>query len=162
MPAASSAHAEGRVFIDVPFTIGGTTREDGHVAWGVRPELMIARRFPGIGVGPYLNGQRSTGDQLLATGATATYFTRGSWNVSPSAGVYHRWADRGPETGVEASLFVGTRAYEDINVFDFPMGVRVDYRNDFHARQEVVVSFQLDALIGVAAVLFSGIAVPHM
>lgn len=159
--APIQAHAEGdrrdQTFLDLPFTIGGTTREGGRVVWGLRPEYLHAFGRPGIAVGPYLELSRSSGDTLLGTGATVTYFTESEWNLSPSVGVYHRWLDE-PESGVAVGLFVGRRGFDTFRTFDLPVGVRFDYHHDGGARHELTVSFEIDTLWGLLGIAVASLA----
>jgi hypothetical protein len=149
-------------YVSVPVTLGVTSRDDGRVDWGFRPEILFAPHGTGLAFGPYAQMGRNSADWLVGTGLTATYY-RGEnklLNVSPSLGLYHRYSDP-TETGIAASLFVGIRTADGGGGLDLPVGFRVDYRSDGHDRNEVVFSLEADLMWGMVAALLSQLTYVH-
>jgi len=143
---------------DIPFNlsvgavVGGTTREHGRFAYGLRPEALYAPHHHGIAIGPYLELARSSGDDLVGGGLTATYYSAHTpFTIAPSVGAYHRFVGAG-ESGLAAGMFVGVRFPSGI--VDLPFGLRFDWRGDADLH-ELVISAQIDLLAVAAAAVLS-------
>ncbi len=152
-------------FLSLPFVFGvdtalvnNTTTSTGFF-WGWRPELIFAwvegGKDPplGFGVGPYTEivGSTGTSQVWLGGGATVVGYI-GRVGVAASAGIDSDWVRAVPNASAVFGLFVGFRTAE-LGGIDLPFGVRVDYRPSMgDVPTTIIVSAQLDLLVGLAAV----------
>ena len=161
---------ESESFFSMPLLFGAdaalypTSTSTGFF-WGIRPELIAGWREShatgaplGFGLGGYgeLVGSTGTSQIFLGGGATVVgYF--GPLGVAASAGVDVDWVHATPNASPVFGLFVGFRTAE-IGRLDFPFGLRVDYRPSLgDVPTTVIVSAQLDLLVGLGALMAVGL-----
>jgi hypothetical protein len=172
-PKPPEPKLEGASFFSMPFLFGvdaalaGTTTSTGFF-WGFRPEVVFGWRQKhadgaplGFGFGPYANIVGSTGTSQVWLGGGGTvvgYF--GHLGVAASAGLDADWWHSSPSASPVVGLFVGFRTTE-LGGLDAPLGLRVDYRPPVGVLPStVIVSTQLDLLVGFAVLAIEGLMRP--
>jgi hypothetical protein len=149
----ASAGSVTRTLVSAPIA-GGLTFSPMKLAFGFRPEIVIARTQarsldsvgPGWGLGPYaeveFNASSSSNGNAIVWGGGLTAIRYGRQiAVAPSVGGYTHAGD----TGVALGLFVGLRGDRDDGPFDEPVGLRIDGRLGTGSSTERTVGISLVA-----------------